>query len=117
MSDRQAERAIDALYAKVPEIECKGLCQESCGPILMSRVEWKRITRRVGDAARHLRPGLTCPMLAPNGRCRVYSNRPLICRLWGVAEGMPCPWGCVPERYLTDVEAGKLLAEAGRIGA
>src|SRR2546429_6087610 len=32
-----------------------------------------------------------------NGRCTVYEVRPMICRLWGMVEGMQCPHGCVPE--------------------
>jgi hypothetical protein len=38
----------------------------------------------------------TCPALK-DGRCSVYDVRPTLCRLWGVVEDMPCPWGCVPD--------------------
>ena len=56
-----------------------------------------------------------------HGRCTVYAARPMICRLWGVAQGMACPWGCQPTsapvehadvRRLIDLTAeigGKLL--------
>ena len=58
---------------------------------------------------------MTCSMLAPNGRCTVYSLRPLVCRMWGVVRAMPCPWGCEPERWLTDREAMKLMAAAAEL--
>ena len=120
MTKREVNAALDALYAELPGLECRGLCQQSCGPISMSRMEWRRILdRRDVDAtqARKLRADLTCPLLAPNGRCRVYATRPMICRLWGVAEDMPCLWGCRPERYLSREEGHEFLRRAQEIGA
>lgn len=111
------ERALDALYAELPRLDCKGLCQQSCGPIRMSRVEWDRIKRRVGSKAERLRADSSCPMLSNAGHCTVYSIRPMICRLWGVAEDMPCPWGCRPERYLSQSEGFDLLRRAQELGA
>lgn len=53
-----------------------------------------------------------CSMM-DNGRCAVYDIRPMICRLWGLSEDMPCPYGCVPEGGLLPVEEGyAFLAEA-----
>lgn len=54
-------------------------------------------------------PDGSCTFL--NGtRCSLYSIRPVICRLWGVVESMPCPHGCKPERVLTDEEGFGLVA-------
>lgn len=106
MSDVVAKREIDKIYAELPSIACQGKCYDSCGPIAMSRVEWQRIIKRKGYEPRAT--SLTCPLLVSN-RCSVYQIRPLICRLWGVAEGMECPWDCKPERYLTKVEAYDFL--------
>lgn len=111
-----AERGLDALYAEVPAIACKGLCQNSCGPVMMSRVEWERIVKRVGHAP-HGRADLNCPLLTAVGRCKVYGARPMVCRLWGVVESMPCHHGCEPERTLTDQEGYDLLARARELGA
>jgi len=36
----------------------------------------------------------------------------MICRLWGLTKSMACPFGCVPERWLTEDEAHALLAKA-----
>ena len=50
-------------------------------------------------------------MLTAEGRCSVYSIRPLICRIWGAAEGIPCVFGCQPERLLSKEEADVLMRE------
>jgi Fe-S-cluster containining protein len=56
-------------------------------------------------------------MLTAVGRCAVYGIRPMVCRLWGLVEGMPCPHGCRPDGgLLPDTEGRRLLIEAERIG-
>jgi len=102
---------LDALYNALPTLRCQRKCQESCGPIVMSRREWERIIERigyepVGDET------LICPLLDQHGRCTVYDIRPLICRLWGTVQKMKCPWGCVPAEWLTDAQAHALLRQA-----
>jgi Fe-S-cluster containining protein len=58
-----------------------------------------------------------CDALTAGKRCAVYDLRPLVCRLWGAVESMPCVYGCVPEGgYLTDMDAYRLIAESTRIG-
>lgn len=115
MSDVRAKAQLDKLYRELPTINCRRECSSSCGPVDMSRVEWERIVKKLGYEPRKsmprtseeaARPGaLSCPMLR-SGLCSVYHVRPLICRLWGVAEGLECPWGCTPEPgYLTKLEA------------
>ena len=38
---------------------------------------------------------------------------------WGLidVDGMRCPWGCSPDRWLTDEEGKAFLIEAQRLGA
>lgn len=116
MKPRGSIRALDSLYAELPTLDCKGLCSNSCGPVFMSRLEWKRITDKLG---REPKGGadLTCPMLTCMGRCSVYDERPMLCRLWGLVESMPCVYGCKPERVLTDDEGHELLRRAAEAGA
>lgn len=114
--------ALDALYATLPRIECKRLCQECCGPVFMERLEWDRIGERLG---RYPRPtaeqaaGLECPMLDADGGCGVYDIRPAICRLWGLVDGplTRCPHGCEPERWLTEAEGYEFLGRVAEIDA
>jgi len=104
---------LDAMYAEMPSLDCQGKCAESCGPIVMSRVEWERICEQVPPPPPI---DLTCPLLVDD-RCSVYAIRPTICRLWGMVEAMPCEWGCKPSRVLTNVEGYAFLERAGVLGA
>ena len=115
MTFADASKALDALYAGLPIVPCRQLCQESCGVIVMSRVEWVRITRRLGYRPRG-KTSLVCPMLK-QGRCIVHAIRPMNCRLYGALhdQRMRCPYGCVPDRILSDEEFGMILATVERI--
>ena len=120
-SARDAQLA--ELYARVPAIPgCDGRCWTSCGPVEMSDRERQRI-RAAGTRITPYQEAMAspeqfwCDALTGGKRCAVYDLRPLICRLWGAVEGMPCVYGCVPEAgYLTDVEAYRMFAESMRIG-
>lgn len=127
-----------AIYAKLPTIECKGLCHESCGPIHATTIELERMQvaasqlvpptrvpqRMIKNPGPMVRgPGQqtmdhhgvliinaqthVCPMLdTTTHRCKIYEARPLICRTFGVAKGLECPYGCKPTngRYLSKEE-------------
>lgn len=105
------------LYAQVPDAECKGLCQESCGPIDMHPYEHARI-RRAGVAIPAPDVALrqlvetgeySCPALV-DGRCSVYEVRPMLCRVFGASEALPCEHGCRPAAGpLTDEETRRLV--------
>jgi Fe-S-cluster containining protein len=114
-------RALRNIYAQIPDLHCKGLCANSCRTrIDMSTAELERIE---GVSGRRLpesmfqREGLVCPLLEDD-RCTVYGVRPTVCRLWGVAESMPCRHGCTPDggRLLTDDEAMELQLQTLEVG-
>lgn len=101
-----------AIYDQVPAFECRGLCSQSCGPIVMTAYEQRRLEASLGR-----RPeiaGIDCPALVGE-RCAAYDARPIICRLWGAVEELACPHGCRPEVWLSDAQARALLAEVRRI--
>ncbi len=112
--DRENLRAI---YAKIPVLKCAGKCQECCGPILVTPLERKQMRRHAPPQnPPPKRDALTCPSLdVAFGKCAVYADRPTICRLWGVVEGRPCPWGCEPEHVLSDAEGRAILAEVAAL--
>jgi uncharacterized protein len=109
----QALSALHGLYRQIPALACQGRCTEACGPLGLSQLEFVQIQRAT---PLRLAEGKTtaCPLLK-RGRCTVYATRPMICRLWGVVESMPCVWGCRPERYLTVDEADSLMREAEQL--
>ncbi len=108
----------------MPVVACRGLCAGSCGPIDMSleerrRLEGRGVTVLPLDA---LLPKIVedgvgmCPALVDD-RCSVYEDRPLICRLWGAVESMPCPHGCeVTPGLLMDAGAQALIRRSLKVG-
>ncbi len=117
-ADAQAQ--LDELYASLPTIDCRGQCWDSCGSVGMTPPEQARIEDRhrvrlplqavfAGSAAGPTR----CPALTMLGRCGVYPDRPLICRLWGLVPSMRCNFGCIPDGGLMTEQDGHLaIAQA-----
>lgn len=107
--------AIEAVWARVPDAGCKGLCQDCCGPIGMSEAERARIARRHGLTIRdaETQPGTSnCPALT-DGTCRVYPDRPTVCRLWGASAVMPCPHGCIPAvGHLSPADSARIMRDS-----
>jgi len=99
---RPAEQLTD-VYAAMPTVACKGLCQAGCASIGMTSLEQQQIRVRHGVtlplvaafAARD--PEGRCPALNEAGRCSVYDSRPFVCRAYGVTEILRCPYGCEPD--------------------
>lgn len=111
---RRVRAQLQELYAELPQMQCRGLCQQSCGPIEMSTAERQIIEAKHGPV-HTVPPESTCSMLRM-GRCLAYEDRPMLCRLWGVIESMPCPWGCVPEGgWLSDGDGMVFLGRAFEI--
>jgi Fe-S-cluster containining protein len=104
---------LDAIYAELPAIECRGRCHDACTSIDMTGVERRRIAEAGVSIPRRTvadRP-LPCPALTMWRRCGVYEIRPLICRLWGLTRAMRCSYGCVPDGgYLTESQALEFIA-------
>lgn len=123
MTRSQVDAALKAIYDRIPEIpDCDGRCWTSCGAIDMSDRERQRI-RQAGyritpvNLARAMEETFYCEALTSDRRCAVYTMRPLVCRLWGAAEGLRCPYGCVPAGgYLKDDDAYRMIVEAARVG-
>jgi len=110
MSDRAKRRALKRLqeiYASLPEVHCKRLCQQFCGPVTWTAIEQINIgeTRQIKNWARP-----QCPYLE-EGMCSIYERRPLICRLWGAMQILACPHGCLPDRWISQEEANRLQDE------
>lgn len=96
---------------------CKGLCYPQCIDELidLSPVETQRIERDTGVHVTSKQRGTPCAAL-DRGRCSVHSVRPMICRLYGAADGLRCEHGCLPSRWLRDRDVVHYLAEAMKVG-
>lgn len=109
----------EKLYALVPELDCRGMCYRSCFTrgLTPSAAEQHRggVTLPLAGLTENVR----CPALTLLGLCSIYPIRPMICRLWGAWELMPCNIGCRPKDgrpLLTAAEGVWLLGEAMWIG-
>lgn len=105
------KKAVDlaAVYAQLPTIECRGLCHSQCTVVPATDEELAAMQALGGDGRPHKKDKLRCRYLTRSNRCKVYEARPLMCRLYGVAEGLECPHGCKPSRLLTQEEAARLM--------
>ncbi len=125
--------SLEAVYSELPKIECRRKCIDSCGPLIVPRVEHDQVVKTgfhipVADIskvplnetwARHGKENLVgwntqgnfiCVNLYPfSGKCRVYAVRPLVCRVWGLMKRMQCPFGCIPERWMSEEEVQGLF--------
>lgn len=115
-----AAGTLDELYALVPSpVNCTGECADSCGPIGYSEQEGERL-----QAAGHRPPNtheprtqFMCSALTEAGKCSVYEARPMICRLWGVSDALPCNHeGCFTPNPLSRTESVALLRRSMEIG-
>lgn len=111
---RKVEERLDALYAELPTVDCQGHCAQACGPITMTPAEWRRLND-ASTAVPSIDGNFHCTLLTKEGRCSVYEVRPLICRMFGVARGLECPWGCEPTRWLSLEEGMRVMARASKI--
>jgi Fe-S-cluster containining protein len=118
---------LDAVYARLPTIECRRRCAIACGPILATDLEARRL-----QATTHVKPRTVLRVLADgppstahererciylhNERdCSAYAVRPLICRVFGLVRQLSCPHGCIPSSWLTDLEFVAIAREVERL--
>lgn len=117
--DREALVKLDALYVQLPRIRCQGRCAEACGRITLTDLEARRLQQTT-----HCKPRTVlredgkqrCIYLTDRERCSAYAVRPFLCRVWGLITALSCPHGCVPDRWVTDVEFTRLGAAIERLG-
>jgi Fe-S-cluster containining protein len=117
-TNRRLHAKLDAIYAELPRVACRGLCTVACGAVPMVRAEAARLPQ--ADPRRRLPMVVAetrrCVYLSPVGRCSVYDVRPLICRVWGVIKRMSCHHGCLPDRWLSDHDFAALGQRVERLG-
>jgi Fe-S-cluster containining protein len=97
-------QTIRFLRRHIPAFECEPGCHDCCGPITASSEEMARLPEKTDQEHATALAGLSCPHLGGNG-CRVYAERPLICRLFGTTPRLACPNGKRPETMIAaDIE-------------
>ncbi len=106
MEVAQIKRELNRIYSKLPAFRCKENCGECCGPIRWSLAEEiviRDYLEKKGLEYRRIKSLFDkCPYLTGDRKCEIYEVRPLICRAYGVVEGLECPF----------VKVGRILSKA-----
>ena len=97
-------RKIQFFREQIPSFACKPGCHDCCGPVTASSDEVARLPVKSDKEHAKALAELSCPYLGDKG-CQVYTERPLICRLFGTTSSLPCPNVCAPsEMILSKIE-------------
>ncbi len=117
-------KILNGILAKIPELECKGDCIEACTEFEVFPVEEREIQQYCTENKIPYTPFLKNEQLyfkirsgcdpckyLKDGKCSIYPVRPVICRLWGNVEAMPCKFGCKPDKVLTDFQGKNICKE------
>lgn len=115
-------KRLDELYDKIPNVDCKGLCYCACTQVPAAKIEINRtkkiLRKKIFISNEELRKikqkeaEKPCYALCmATLKCNIYDIRPAICRLYGAVKKLKCPFGCEPDRYLTDKEALDIMTE------
>lgn len=118
---------MDEIYAMFPELECKGLCEDTCGQtVTMTGIELIRLagarpTAQLeasidADGYHNMRPSqqigedMRCRLLEyDTGKCSAYEDRPAACRAMHNLQGYTCPHGCIPSSPMYEHDLAHLL--------
>lgn len=128
MKPKQERRELEQLYAQIPvsDLPCVEGCADCCGPVPAGREETRRTPKLansvemidVFDAAGVLDWCATCPyVIANNGGCAVYDDRPFMCRLFGNTEikMLKCPHGRGASKPLNETQTRSLVERYYRL--
>lgn len=96
------DREIEDLRRRLPSFTCIVGCHDCCGPVTASSEEVARLPVKTEAEHEAALAELSCPYLGAHG-CEVYSERPLICRLFGTTPRLLCPNGQRPV-YMVDAK-------------
>lgn len=123
-------RVLNEIYNALPTVECKGLCWTTCSFIGLAPIEELNIEKATGKPVETILVPLLhregdatmikptekeeCPYLRLN-RCSIYEHRPLICRVFGTAEGLLCRHGCKPSRVISDNDVSEILHRISKL--
>lgn len=109
--------ALAELYAELPQMQCKGLCSDSCYSLMQTPLEQAYVRAETGvELGLVQTPPTACPALGMLNRCTVYEARPMICRLFGMTPGLRCQYDCEPVGgFLTGQQFYEFLARVAEL--
>ncbi|MFH0799405.1 MAG: YkgJ family cysteine cluster protein [Pseudomonadota bacterium] len=115
------DRFVGALSRRHPSsFACKPGCTDCCvAGITVWRVEFDNLRTHLKAAGGDAIESLTrrsksssgrCPLLDDSGRCAVYAERPVVCRLWGA----PLAFSAGPEAFSVHAPGAERLLRMAR---
>lgn len=93
----------------IPVMECVPGCHDCCGPVLATIDEIRRLPAKTSKQREAALDELNCVYLDSCG-CQIYQDRPLICRLFGTTEKLPCPRGVKPLKVVARSVEDKIFS-------
>lgn len=96
--------ALQELYKHIPIFACEEGCHDCCERPMFGPDEWDAIEEKRAAT------GPECPYVS-EGKCAIYDQRPLVCRLFGAVDLLPCPRGRGPTAPLSEAETTALARE------
>lgn len=122
---------LQTVYDQLPELDCKRQCGKACTMVPAHPLEILEIEKLTGRKVKTISGGASMSyknyvILKPRAgnvecryfrrnACSIYEARPLVCRFYGVTEGLRCPFGCKPKKLLTDDEAHAIIKQLSEI--
>lgn len=106
MTGEEKLELLNSLRERIPEMRCLPGCTSCCGHTAWSEFEWSQIPEET--RAKFDQFSFKCSFCSEDG-CKVHDYRPIICRMFGVAEGMPCQYGVgigpdtIPKQEVDDI--------------
>jgi hypothetical protein len=91
-------KKLKELYDRILKFQCIPGCTECCGPVALIKTERKRLKLDINMTP--IKQGSLECVFATSEGCKIYDDRPMTCRLFGVVESLLCPRGCRPNKNL-----------------
>ena len=105
MTKKEEKKIVNKIRKMLPTFTCKKGCTSCCGSIMpMTKYEYDAIKEK------KVALGVICPYITKTG-CSIYTERPLICRMFGLVARMKCSHGCGSDVMLSDEQEFELLKQ------
>jgi Fe-S-cluster containining protein len=98
LSLQETKKRLNKIYDQIPEMDCNG-CGGCCGPIkwfasedfvIKDYMKQNNIEYIKWGIRDFIKNNFKCPYLTKDKKCKIYPVRPIICRLQGHTEKLPC---------------------------
>jgi len=108
----RAHKAWYRIISRIPEADCVEGCDLCCREAHRHAMQTWLDEQGLPIKIRRTTIKRGCSAYVCSGGCPVYERRPLICRLYGVSQSLPCDYGIRTRNPLTHEETIALMRKA-----